>query len=71
MALHVAPHWRNLCDMTTSGKAETYIGDGVTAVDEGFQIMLNAGYPRVVYLGPGELSALVRFANSLGWDVGR
>ena len=48
------------------GRARQYLGDGVVAENDGFQIKLIADGTKVVYLGPGELRALVAVATAWG-----
>lgn len=45
---------------------EHYLGDGVTASHDGYQIKLDAGPNGYVYLDPSVLRALVRYAREQG-----
>ena len=48
--------------------AETYLGDSVTASDDGYHIVLKANNgEHVIYLDPSVYAALVRYATAHGF----
>lgn len=50
----------------------TYLGDGLYATSDGYQIVLTANLgsseQATVYLDGGVYAALQRYAKSLGWE---
>lgn len=53
---------------------DTYIGDGVYASFDGFQIKLRTerdGRDEIIYLDPDTYTSLVRFAQQFYGDAGR